>query len=278
MSHAVPFIFQTSSLQTATVSSELGGTIHLAAPLQFSGIKRYFRLIKCSFTKYLANIHNVTGVENNGLFAISNDGGVNWTNIQLQDGLYRAYDIELVANKIAADLGWWTTITDPGFKIRGNPATQHTYTILDSTKLAAPGQLAIDFSLSLIWQFLGYTNPAAQTFVVDGEFDSVSPELVNWFGDELGLYIGQLGAISLRNGNQSSLVSSISLAVAYGSNNIIYPLAGIQTALLPLPQAPQLISDITVTLRGSRLDASGAPVPVYFPPGSELTVEFELVW
>ncbi len=254
------------------------GSVSMLAPLQLDPqIRKYFRLIKCNFSKLLANIHNLTTgpfIENNGLIRVSQTGGAPWTSIQLENGLYTVFDIELAINKSVE--AWWALPTDPGFKIRGNASTQRTYTILDSTKLAVPGQLAIDYSSSLIWNFLGYSDPLARTFILDGEYDSASFANVNWFGDSLSLVIRGLGPISLKNGAQSFEAANIPIVVPVGSNEVIYPLAGVPSPKIPLPQCPSIISQIDIALEGANTSL-GTPITAVILQG-ELVVQFELSW
>lgn len=253
------------------------GTVRLLAPIQWdSRSRRYFRLIKCNFSALIPNIHNIAG-ENNGLIKVSRDGGATWTSIQLTDGSYDVYDIELAINTTLA--AWWTDPTKPGFTIRGNSATDYTYVILDSTTLAAPGvQLGIDFSASLIWDFLGFSNPAQRIFIVDGEQDAPSYAKVNWYGDSISLLITGFGALTIKNGAQSFEAADMPLVLYAGSNEFIYPLQGIPSPKIPLPQCPQVLTEYSIALKGSRTNTTtGVPYPLFFLEGN-VNVQFEIFW
>lgn len=251
------------------------GTITLAAPLEWlSSIRRRFRLIKCNFSKLIPNIHNVAG-ENNGLIRVSRDGGTSWTNIQLTDGSYTVYDIELAVN--AAVSAWWTDPTLPGFQIRGNYVTGYVYTTLDSTTLAAPGtQLGIDFSQSLIYDFLGYPI-GTSTFIVDGEYDAPNYANVNWYGDSVSLVITGIGPLTIKNGSQSFEAADIPLILYSGANEFVYPIQGIPSPKIPLPQCPNLLTNIAIKFLGSRTNAAGQQYPLYFLQGN-INVQFEIFW
>ena len=222
------------------------GKVSLLAPIQWdSRTKRYFRLIKCNFSSLIPNIHNVAG-ENNALIRVSKDGGATWTSIQLKNGSYTVFNIEEAINTTIT--AWWADPTKPGFTIRGNTADQYTYTILDSTKLAAPGQLGIDYSQSLIWDFLGYSDPLHRTFIVDGEQDAPSYAKVNWYGDSVSLLINGFGPLTIKNGAQSFEAADIPLVLYSGANEFIYPLQGIPSPKIPLPQCPTVLTEFFIAL------------------------------
>ena len=146
-----------------TTLSSLDGIVRLQQPIHFIDYRRTekprhmnLRLIQVSFTSRIANVYSLPdGSFNNGLIRVSRDGGTSWTIIQLPNGVYTMPYIQAAINESVST--WWTTPSEPGFVLRYNLATEYVYVSLDSTKLAAPGQLGIDFSQSRVADLLGYS-------------------------------------------------------------------------------------------------------------------------
>lgn len=260
-----------------TSISSMDGTVTLDSPLRFERTqKQAIRLIKASFTSMIPNIFNYGGT-NNGLIKVSRDGGTSWTTIQLPDGVYTVAMINAAINETV--ISWWASSasTDWGITLEFNLATQKAYTVLDSTKLVAPGtQLAIDYSQSLIYDVLGYPY-ASSTFSTDGTHDGTNTMNMNYYGDSVSILIDGIGPLTLRNGTQSMELCSVPLSAGTVSNEVVYPFAGIPSPVIQLTKPVQILSSYTISFKGSRTDANGVQYPIYALQGN-CEVQIEMMW
>lgn len=263
-----------------TTLSSLDGVVCLRQPISFipyRGTEKprrmSLRLIQVSFTSRIANVYSLPdGSFNNGLIRVSKDGGATWTSIQLPDGVYTLPYIQAAINEAVS--AWWTTSSDPGFVLRYNLATEYAYVSLDSTKLAAPGQLGIDFSQSRVADLLGYS--AVKTFVADGTHVADAQAMLNWCGDAVSVYLRGFGTLSVADGVLSEELCSIPLTVSQVGNEYIYPSASITTDTIDIDPLASL-TEFTVEFKGSRRDASDKPYPVYATDGAVKLI-FKLSW
>jgi hypothetical protein len=253
----------------------MDGRVTLLNPIEFKQHqKQAIRLIKVSFSSQIPNVYSL-GSFNNGLLRVSKDAGVNWTAIQLPNGVYTAGYIEGAINTTIA--AWWTNSADPGFAVRFNLATQIFYIELDSTKLAAPGQLGIDLSFSDIGELMGYNDPLNKIFVVDGLHTADSYAKMDWAGNNVSVLLDGFGPISIRNGALSNELCSVPLSSAKEANEYLYPLSGISTPFMPLNRTLGSLSYFAVSFKGSRVDSTGQQMPIYITEGN-VELQFELRW
>lgn len=260
-----------------TTPGVFDGTFHFSAPIQLDQrARKYLRLVGLAFSKSITNIHSYTSAtfsEDTSIVRVTRDGGTSWTTITLKPGNYDAYDIEQAIT--SAISSWYTSETDPAILIRGNVVTNHTFIVLDTTKLAPGGsQVGIDLSQSSIAAVLGFS--AVKTFVVDGEYDSDLLASIDWYGDTLSLEITGFGPLSIKDGAQSFSIAMIPLASIKGSNTYIYPMYGMISPRIPMPQCPSVISEFQIKLV-SYSNVYNAPIPVIFGEGS-LSCSIELSW
>lgn len=255
--------------------SKLDGEVTLQTPIRFNNRqKQAIRLIKVTFSSLIPNIYQIPGSFNNGLIRVSKDGGVNWTNIQLPNGVYEVAHIQGAI--IQAISTWWIDASDPGILLRYNLATQIMYFEMDSTKLAVPGQLGIDMSVSQIAELLGYTG-ANRTCVIDGLFSADSYAKVDWAGNTVSVILEGFGPISIRNGAQSNELCTVPLSSSKNVNEYLYPVSGIVTPLVPLSRFIEEVRTYYVKFHGSRVDSNGVQYPIYVLEGS-VELQFELRW
>lgn len=269
----------TYSAQVSSLST-INGTLTLNSPIIFNKKDHlYVRLLKASVTTRLPNIYQTTSpLFNNGLIAISRDGGTSWVQIQLDAGIYEVEHIAEALNAYGTANSWWTDSNDPGISIEYNLATHIVYVELDSTKLAAGGtQLGIDFSLSQIDDVLGFQDAANQTFTTDGSHVADSAAQIDWFGNNISILISGLGALSLRNGNRSEEICSIPLSSSEGSNEYLYPTNGMEMPIIPILQNIEYLRTISFTFLGSRVNASGLQRNIYANDGN-VEVQIQLMW
>lgn len=261
-----------------TSISSPDATITLQAPLRFEKVrKQAIRLIKASFSSQIPNVYSI-GTFNNGLFALSRDGGVNWTNIQLDDGVYSIANIQSALNATVAT--WWTDDNDPGITIQYNTATFMVYIDLDSTKLVAPGtQLGIDLSLSDCSALLGYNDPANQTFITDALHTADSYAKMNWCGDSVSIILDGFGPVSVKNGALSNELCSIPLSTSSGvRNEYVYPSNAIISPVITLTRPISELRSYSISFKGSRVDSTtNQQIPLYILEGA-VEVVIEMAW
>lgn len=229
------------------------------------------RLIKVTFTSEIPNIFSAPATAkapafSNNVIYVSNDGGTNWTDITLGNGVYTMPYIQEAINTAVSN--WWKSSSDPGIVLRYNLATHLTYVKLDSSKLAVAGQLAIDFSRSRIWEVLGYE--AVKTFTTDGSHVADAYAHLNWFGDSIALEVTGFGPLTRRNGVLSETVCTIPLTTATVGNEYIYPNPG--GTLQPIELRPiERLTRFEVHFLGRDR------MPVYVMQG-DVEVELLLTW
>ncbi|MCK9607835.1 MAG: hypothetical protein M0R33_15435 [Methylomonas sp.] len=188
-------------------------------------------IVDGAFTGDSAALLNSWGVYldstfNNTVIRISNNGGVAWQAIALTSGTYSPAYINAAINYVADSLGWWADSTDPGFSLAKNLATQEVYLTIDSTKLAAIGQLGIDFSQSDIAYTLGFS--ATQTFIADATVTADVPSHLDTQGQVINLQITGLGRLRLENSaSDNTLVTIPVSSSAISTSDYIYPSGGV---------------------------------------------------
>lgn len=262
--------------KTITSLESPNGTVVLAQPLKFSmKQKQAIRLIKCSFSSQIPNLYTL-GTFNNALISVSRDGGVNYTDIQLPNGIYTCAYIEAALN--TAIQAWYTTASDWGIQIRYNLATNIVYCALDSTKLKAPGtQLAIHFgaSSSLIYEALGFT--ITKEYKTDGVHSADVYAKLDWFGNSVGIALCGFGPLSIANGTVSEEIARVPLSTSSVANEYIYPSSGITSPIIQLNRPLTELRSFEVKLYGSRVDTNGVNYPLYITEGN-IELSFELFW
>jgi hypothetical protein len=148
---------RSTDVLTSSAFGTRNGIVTLQQPIMFdSNKKKGFRVLRCILSPEIPNVYSYNGYDSTKI-NISNDGGATWVTVQLKTGIYTVQMIQDSVNDVANQLGWYTKSTDPAIVISYNPATQFVYTRLDSTKLAAPGQIGINYGVSQMYAMLGYT-------------------------------------------------------------------------------------------------------------------------
>jgi len=220
--------------KTLTSIGSPDGEVNLDNPLRMNpNTPKGLRLCKFSINSQIPNVINWGGV-NNGLLRVSPDNGVNWTNIQLTNGIY---SISLINSAIQSVIStWWTLSTDPGLIIRSNTATQEIYLWLDQTKLAVVNTILVDFNptvggvTSVMYQLLGFaaTTTYTSTGAVGGDiFTAPSYARMDWFGNNISVRLKGFGNISISNGSSSNELCQVPLSVSTVSNEYLYPVQGL---------------------------------------------------
>ena len=263
-----------------TSLSRMDGTVVLDQPINFIDYRHtekprrmQVRLTQVAFTSRIPNVYSLPdGSFNNGKLRVSNNGGSTWTTIQLTNGVYTIPYIQAAINSVINN--WWTDINDPGLTVKYNLATELVYITLDSTKLASPGQVAIDLSQSQISDLLGYST--TKTFTTDGVKVADKPAMLNWCGDSISVLLHGFGTLSILNGKLSEEFCSVPLTVSQVGNEYVYPSASISPDSIDVDPMATL-TQFSVEFVGSRLDPTGRPYPVYVTDGSVKLI-FKLSW
>ena len=220
-------------------------TIRFSQSVQFSSSKttKRIKLIDASLSTLIPNVYNYGDV-NNGLIKVSQDGGANWSSIQLSNGIYAISDIKNAINDSVSM--WWKDTSDPGFGLFVNSVVQKAYITIDSSKLALETQFAIDFSQSLIYELLGFID--AQTFDTDGTFEASDLAKLDWFGNIVSVQIQGFGYLSVVNNDSSYEIGSFNLDSSAGNLYIMDCSSKPWLNISP----PNEISSYSIKLVGSR--------------------------
>lgn len=268
-----------------TVLTTLGvgdGTVALQQPISFpvhSQSPRYLQLVQANFSKYIANVLNISTpfAYNNTTIRWTMNGGTTWTKIIMPFGAYSLASIQAAITTATYLL--WTNASDPGFVIQSNTATGKTYVIIDNSKLYDPPTvLGLDFGTSAcsdIAEFLGF-NPAAATFIGNNVYSAPNPAHINLIGDSVSVRITGFGMLSNKSGASSYEIANVPLVGSSTANEIVYPQFPFLLPMIMLQQCPQTVSNYTITLAGSRM-RNGVPWPLYFIEG-QVNIAFQLIF
>lgn len=251
------------------------GVVQLQTPIIFNpqDIKR-IKLLRASISSAIPNIYTI-GTFNNGLLSATRDGGATWTNIQLPNGVYTVPMIQAAIT--SALLAWYTSPTSPAILLQYNLATSLVYITLDSTKLAAPGQIGIDLSVSSFHTLLGYQ--LIQQFTIDGTYGADQNAQLDWFGNNISVVVDGLGAMSYLNTALSQELCQIPLAVTTVTNEYQFPHDGILSPYINCGLSDKL-RQIAFSFVGSRSDVVGGTTvyrPIVITEG-QVQVIVEVLW
>ena len=246
-------IIQYSSSKDSQTNLDFGtrsGRVQLRQAINLDPNKgKGFRVIKVMVSGQIPNIFNYNGQDNTKI-NVSKDAGLTWDTIQMQNGIYTVQMLQLAIRNGLLLLGYVANVTDASITLSYNVATQYVYVTLDSTKLLLPGQLGIDFSVSQIYQALGYTF-GASTFIVDGAFSATNPPLLDVQGNYLEIVTNICQGCRWSGSNISNVLCRVPIIAT--DNEIIFP-AGSTGFVSPLTRAsiPSTISAYDVNILNER--------------------------
>lgn len=235
----------------ATTGLDFGtrsGTVNMTQPRYLDSNKsKAFRVLRVILSPEIPNIYTYGGYSNDKA-RISNDGGTTWQTVVLKPGIYTIAMMQDSLNDVANQLAWYAKADDPAIVINYNPATRMVYTKLDSTKLAAPGQIAVDFAISSMCTVLGYPSSAA-TFIIDGIHTATLTPKLDAQGTYVEVFMTCIQNVRFVNGSLSSVVCRIPIQSS-GQTEIIWP--GMNTGLTSTfvnANIPSVINSYNVNIR-----------------------------
>ena len=226
--------------------------ITLSQSLQFTSqsSRKKLKLVAGTVSRSIPNIFNYNG-ENNGLVAVKRNIADDWTEIQLDNGIYNVSDITNAINKTIGDsLRWYTDNNEPAIKINSNSVVQKCYITIDSSKLSAGGtQFCIKFNYknSQMYKLLGFIN--ISEFSSDGMFEGSDIAQVDYFGNLISIRLNGFGNLSILNNDISNEIATIDMNS--DSNSNCYKID--TTSMFPVDISPPYdIKSYSVELVGSR--------------------------
>ena len=122
--------------------------ITLSQSIQFTSqsSRKKLKLVAGTVSRSIPNVFNFNG-ENNGLIAVKRNPADDWTEIQLDNGIYNVSDITNAINKTIGDsLKWYKDNNEPAIKINSNSVVQKCYITIDTSKLSSGSQFCIKFN------------------------------------------------------------------------------------------------------------------------------------
>lgn len=205
-----------------TVPDKMIDTHVLTPPIQFDTARKHaIQVISAQIPTTIPNVYQ-DGAINSGLCAISNDGGVTWTNVQLDEGVY---SVSTIANAInaAIPVGWYINPADPAFVLQMNLALNKCYVIIDSTKMVGAVQFAIDFARngSELAILLGFTPTSA--FILDGTYTADAYPIISYQGSSIRIGIDGFGKLSSFIGMPDNYLCSINIDPKQSSSFYCFP-------------------------------------------------------
>lgn len=249
---------------TQDVSGFRGNSVSLVGGINPNPTKKNFiKLSKVVITKNIPNIYNF-GTFNNTTIYITKDNWTTTDTINLTEGLYSIYELNLAIQTAMDTLGYFTAGSTSGFYLGANSAVNRTYIQLDSTNLAVAGQLGIDFSPSQIWYLLGFDT--VRIFNTDGTHQAdADPHVEGPSGTIIDVVTNLTQNTKYLNGQTKNIICSVPLSnLSSSKNEYVYPSDGVETPILPLDQLNN-INTFTVDYTNSDGE------PVYFGQGTVLT-------
>ena len=226
--------------------------ITLSQSLQFTSqsSRKKLKLVAGTVSRSIPNIFNFNG-ENNGLVAVKRNIADEWTEIQLDNGVYNVSDITNAINKTIGDsLRWYKDNNEPAIKINSNSVVQKCYITIDSSKLSAGGsQFCIKFNYknSQMYKLLGFVNnPEISN---NGMIEGSDIAQIDYFGNLISIRLNGFGNLSIFNDNVSNEIATIDMNSDSGSN--CYKID--TTSMFPVDIYPPYdIKSYSVELVGSR--------------------------
>lgn len=244
----------------ANTVGSLDGTVNLDVPLDLSSRNQSIRLISCSFSSNIPNIYTANGFTNT-VIGVSRDNFATTLAITLPMGVYSISMINAAIASATTTAGWW--LAGPplvvGITLAYNTATDIVYADLDSTRLAVPGQLGLDFGYTIpggaqsqLWSTLGFSTPALGRFAVDGLTSAQLPAQLDVFTSDLHLLLDGFGSLGVYNNTQSNLFAVMSLISDSGAtpNSYIFP-KGQQMPTIKLWNPSTRLASYGIRLQGS---------------------------
>jgi hypothetical protein len=228
--------------------------------------KKFVRLIKSVISPEIPNIYSY-GDFNNTSLRISQDKGVTWDTVTLQTGVYSIAAINDAIVNVSNQLNYWKTPAAPGFELNYSNSTSYAYVYIDSSQLTAGGNFYIDFSVSQIWQLLGFTSTTI--IQVEGFTQAPNLPLVDAQGNIVDISVSILQGIKYINGVPSNVLVTVPIQTPTAGNEIVYPFSGIPSPIIEVT-IPQYISSFTVNF----LNSEGKPI--IWSQGNVL-LEFEII-
>jgi hypothetical protein len=265
---------------TGTLTS-VNGELRMSNPISFGqGTIKKVRLISATLSSRIPNVYrHAPSAFNNGIFAVSRTGGAPWTNIQLTDGTYTVAAIQAALMDVTQL--WWTDPTIPGISFSANTFTDRIWVTLDSTLLAAPGQVAIDFAPALsgsrFSELMGFTAPTQR--LVDGVFSGNVVPLLDWAGNNCVISVIGLGGLSFVNSQLTTEIAQIPLTAATVTNQYVFPSAG-QVAPFVNCSISDRLNSLAFTFTGDRNDVNGTivtPRPIFLTDGG-VSISLQIIW
>jgi len=237
----------------------LDASINLDVPLNLSGRNQYVRLISCSFSSNIPNIYTY-GTYTNQVIGVSRDNGATMLAITLPAGVYSIAMINAAIESATTAAGWWLPAPAVcGIVLQYNTATEIPYVSLDSTQLAVPGQLVINFAYtppggvqSQLWINLGFASAAAAVIAVDGLSSATLPAQMDPFTSDIHLFLDGFGNLGVYNNRPGNLFAVMSLISESGTtpNSYIFP-RGQQLPTIKLWNPTTRLSSYAFKLTGS---------------------------
>lgn len=208
----------------ATTGLDFGtrdGTINMKQIISLNHSKPHaYRVARAILSNLIPNFYNY-GNFNNLTFRISTDGGTNWVDCTLKNGIYTLKQIQQAFNDVFIQEDWLLSSTSPAVIIDVNPTTQIIYVKTDSTKLKA-GQVGIDFTVSSMYDTFGLTVAQGKIITDTMIVASNSPKM-DAQGSYIDVYMTLIQSCRYVNGQISSTICRLPLQAT--GNEIIYPSA-----------------------------------------------------
>lgn len=224
-----------------TEFGSLDGTINFDGNIRLDpNAATYARVMSATLTKQIPNIYAYGGFNNTKL-QVTNDEWQNVHEINLPNGNYTLYELQLAVNETIRDSawgsGWFTSFNDPGILIEANTATGRVVTVLDNTKTTAgTGRLGIWYEGSTtttgtLYETLGYI-PASTSKITNSTGGRIAvqapaPPKLDTQGTQVDIVTSLNPEFSYVNERNTNVLLSIPLTVEEtNADEYVYPIAG----------------------------------------------------
>lgn len=222
------------------------GQVTLVQPIQLDpNKKKKYQVIRTIISPEIPNVYNY-GNFNNTQIRISNNGGISWSIIQFNNGIYQIDMIQDTITNAIAQAGWLGTSTTP-IIVNYNPATQYVYIILNSSGIVGT-QIAVDFGYTPFYNLLGFSTTSNAIFITDGTFSAQNPPQIDQQGTTCLIVCSLIQGCRYTNGIYSNIVARIPLVQSESQIEIVWPSAS--TGLL----SPEVECSMSSTVMNYTVD------------------------
>ena len=232
-------LLEYTSTKDPTYGTDFGtraGQVTMIQPISLDpNKKKEYQIQSVIISPEIPNIYSYGGFNNTSL-RISNNAGVTWSTVILSNGIYQINMIQDSITNAFLQAGWILDSTHIPVIVDYNPASRLIYVQTNSSQLTA-GTVGVDFGYSLMYQMLGFTNPASSIFTVDSTYVATLPPNIDVQGTYINVVCNLITGSRYVNGQFSSVICKVPLTASTTQIEIVFPSANTGSINVPFIEA-----------------------------------------